>query len=360
MFVEMTGENMTWKKMLAYISGSVDEELLKTNEYLREENLILRRQLNTHPKLTDVERKSLAEKAVALGKLMAETVTIVKPATILMWHRKLVAQKFDGSKNRKNRGRPKISAEIEALIIQFAKENRSWGYDRISGALANLGHKVSDQSVANILKRNGLEPVKERKKGMTWAEFIRQHTDVLWATDFFTCEVWTKGGLTTFYVLFFIHLKTRRVVIGGVSENPDGKWVTQVTRGITEVDQSMANTRYLIHDRDPKYCSKFRNLLKSSGIEPLKLPARSPNLNAFAERWVRSIKDECLSQLILFGEKSLRHVLKEYMAHYHTERNHQGIENVIPFPDECCSDTGDVNKASCLGGLLNFYYRKAS
>jgi len=352
---------MPWKKMLAYVSGSVDKSLLAKVEYLLVENKVLRNQLVKRPQLTDAERRTLAEKAVALGKLMADTVTIVKPATILKWHKKLVAQKFDGSKNRKNRGRPKISEEIEALIIQLAKENRSWGYDRIAGAMANLGHKVSDQSVANILKRNGLEPVKERKKGKTWAEFIKEHKDVLWATDFFTTEVWTKGGLTTFYVLFYIHLKTRRVVIGGVSENPDGSWVTQITRNVTSCDEPMANARYLIHDRDPKYCSKFRNLLKSSGIEPLKLPARSPNLNAFAERWVRSIKDECISQLVLFGEKSLRHVLKEYMAHYHAERNHQGIENVIPFPDDRIEQTaGEVNKSSRLGGLLNFYYRKAS
>ncbi len=351
---------MPWKKMLAYISGSVNDILLKKVEYLIEENKVLRGQLEKRLKLTDVERRSLAEKAVALGKLMADTVAIVKPATILKWHRKLVAQKFDGSKNREKRGRPKISAEIEALIIWFARENRTWGYDRISGALANLGHKVSDQGVANILKRNGLEPVKERRKGTTWAKFIRQHKDVLWATDFFTCEVWTKGGLTTFYVLFYIHLKTRRVVIGGVSENPDGAWVTQITRNVTNYDEPMSKAKYLIHDRDTKYCRRFRNLLESSGIEPLKLPARSPNLNAFAERLVRSIKDECLNNLILFGEKSLRHVLKEYMAHYHTERNHQGIENKIPFPDERCSNSGGIMKSERLGGLLNYYHRKAS
>ena len=173
--------------------------------------------------------------------------------------------------------------------------------------------------------------------------------------------VWTKGGLSTFYVLFFIHIKTRRVVIGGVSENPSGAWVTQITRGVTEFDQPMAEAHYLIHDRDPKYCWTFSNLLKASGIKPLKLPARSPNLNAYAERFVRSIKDECLRQLILFGEKSLRHVLKEYMLHYHAERNHQGIENTIPFPDERLEQTdGDVKKSERLGGLLNFYYRKAS
>ena len=352
---------MTWIKMLAYVCGSIDDTLLKKIEYLLEENRALRGQLEKRVKLTDAERKSLAEKAVALGDLMSDTVSIVKPATILKWHRKLVAQKFDGSKNRKSHGRPKISAKIETMIIRIAKENRTWGYDRIAGTLADLGHKISDQSVANILKRNGLEPVKERVKGETWAEFIRRYKDVLWATDLFTCEVWTKGGLTTFYVLFFIHIKTRRVVIGGASENPDGGWVTQITRNVTGCDEPMSEAHYLIHDRDTKYTREFRDLLKASGIEPLRLPARSPNLNAFAERWVRSIKDECLNRFILFGEKSLRHVLNEYMAHYHAERNHQGIENAIPFPDERLTNTGiTVQKSERLGGLLNFYYREAS
>ena len=258
-----------------------------------------------------------------------------------------------------------ISGSVDEMLLKkieyLLEENRTWGYDRIAGALSNLGHKISGQTVANVLKRNGLEPVKERKKGETWAEFIRRHKEVLWATDLFTCEVWTKGGLTTFYVLFFIHLKTRRVVIGGVSENPDGSWVTQITRNVTGCDEPMSEARYLIHDRDAKYTCEFRNLLKASGIESLKLPARSPNLNAFAERWVRSIKDECLSRFILFGEKSLRHVLKEYMAHYHAERNHQGIGNAIPFPDERLVNSGEaVKKSERLGGLLNFYYREAA
>ena len=307
---------MPWTKILAYITGSVDDMLLRKIEYLHEENRVLRGQLDKRVKLEEAERILLAEKAVALGKLMADTVTIVQPETILKWHRKLVAQKFDGSKNRKSHGRPRISAEIEALIIQFAKENRTWGYDRIVGALANLEYEVSDQTVANVLKRNGLEPVKERTKGETWAEFIRRHKDVLWATDFFTCEIWTRSGLTTFYVLFFIHIKTCRVVVGGVSENPDCKWVTQITRNITGCDEPMGEAGYLIHDRDPKHTRAFRNLLKSSGITPVRLPPKSPNLNAFAERWVRSVKDECMNRFILFGEKLIRHVLKEYMTHF--------------------------------------------
>ncbi len=348
---------MPWKKMLAYVSGSVNQMLLKRIEYLLEENRVLRSQLTKRPRLSDTERRVLAEKAVAMGKLMADTVTIVKPDTILKWHRRLVAKKFDGSKKRRKAGRPRVPPEVEALIVQIAQDNRTWGYDRISGALANLGYSISDQTVANILKRNGLSPVRERKKNTTWGEFIRQQKEVLWATDFFTSEIWTKKGLSTFYVLFFIHLKTRRVLICGVTESPNEEWVKQIVRNVTGFDELMHEARYLIHDRDTKYSKGVQMLLKASGIEPIKLPARSPDLNAYAERFVRTIKGECLNRLILFGEKSLRHVLKEFMAHYHAERNHQGIENTIPFPDERLDQTGKIKKSERLGGLLNFYHR---
>ncbi|MFT5240324.1 MAG: putative transposase, partial [Kiritimatiellia bacterium] len=296
----------------------------------------------------------------ALGKLMADTVTIVRPETILKWHRRLVAQKFDGTRFRKGRGRPPVTPEIETLVLVMSKENPSWGYDRIAGALDNLGHSISDQTVGNVLKRHGFAPSPERRQNTTWAQFIRQHKEVLWATDFFSAEVWTKTGLTTFYVLFFIHVVARRVVLGGVTEYPKEEWMKQVARNVTGFDGEMTDSKFLIHDRDTKYTTSFGNIFKSVGIMPLKLPARSPNLNAFAERFVRSIKEECLDHLILFGEKSLRHVLKEYLAHYHSERNHQGIGNLIPFPDERLSRAGKVRKHERLGGLLNFYHRDAA
>jgi hypothetical protein len=198
---------MDWKTLLAYITGTVDQELLVRNEYLVTENRILRHQIKGRVRLSDGERKTLAEIGYKLGKQALEDVaTIVKPDTLLGWHRKLVAQKFDGSAHRKAPGRPPIDPELEALVVRMARENRSWGYDRIVGALANLGHTVSDQTVGNILKRHGIPPAPERKTTTTWKEFIRTHLDVLVATDFFTTEVWTLGGLVTYYVLFFIHL----------------------------------------------------------------------------------------------------------------------------------------------------------
>ena len=207
---------MDWKTLLACITGSVEEQLLLRNEYVVEENRILRNQIDGRVQLTDAERQTLAAIGKKLGKqALAEVATIVKPATILAWHRKLVAQKFDGSEQRKSVGRPRVDKELEDLVMQMAKENRRWGYDRIAGALAELGYDISDQSVGNILKRRGLPTAPERQKTTTWKEFIRTHMEVLWATDFFSTEVWTLGGLVTFYVLFFIKLDTREVRIVG-------------------------------------------------------------------------------------------------------------------------------------------------
>jgi len=173
--------------------------LLLRNEYMVTENRILRHQIKGRVHLSDGERTMLAEIGQKLGKQALEQVaTIVKPDTILAWHRTLVAQKFDGSQQRKPLGRPKIDQELEALVVRMAQENRSWGYDRIVGALANLGYTISDQTVGNILKRHGLPPAPEHKITMTWKEFIRTHMDVLVATDFFTAEVWTLGGLVTY------------------------------------------------------------------------------------------------------------------------------------------------------------------
>jgi putative transposase len=190
---------MDWKTLLVYITGSVDQELLLRNEYLVTENRILRNQITGRVRLTDGERTTLAEIGKKLGKQALEDVAhLVKPDTILAWHRKLVAQKCDGSTQRKAPDRPTIDQELETLVVRIARENRSWGYDRIAGALANLGYTISDQTVGNILKRHGLSPAPERKTTTTWKEFIRTHMEVLVATDFFTAEVWTLGGLVTY------------------------------------------------------------------------------------------------------------------------------------------------------------------
>ena len=225
---------MDWKHLRAYITGTVDQELLVRNEHLVTENRILRQQIKGRVQLSDRERKRLAEIGKKLGKqALAEVAMIVKPDTILAWHRKLVAQKCDGSPQRKASGRPRIDPEVEALIVRMAQENRSWGYDRIVGALANLGLTVSDQTVGNLLKRHGIAPAPERKTTTTWKEFIRTHMEVLVATDFFTAEVWTLGGLVTYYVLFFLHLGSRQVQVAGVTPHPNAARMVQMARNVT-------------------------------------------------------------------------------------------------------------------------------
>jgi transposase InsO family protein len=350
---------MDWKTLLRYITGSVDQALLLRNEYLATENRILRNQITGRVRLTDGERKTLAKIGQKLGKqALAEVANIVKPDTILSWHRTLVAQKCDGSKQRRSPGRPKIDQELEALVVRMAGENRSWGYDRIVGALANLGYTISDQSVGNILKRHGIAPAPERKTTTTWTEFIRTHLDVLVATDFFTAEVWTLGGLVTYYVLFFLHLGSRKIQVAGVTPHRTEAWMAQVARNVTMDEWGFLSPgQYLIHDRDGKYCPAFQQIIDAAGITRVPLLPRSPNLNAYAERWVRSVKEECPARLILFGEASLRHALHEYVERYHHERNHQGKGNVRLFPG-VSQDPERPGLMQCrerLGGLLKYY-----
>jgi transposase InsO family protein len=351
--------------MLAYITGSVDQELLLRNEYLVSENRILRHQVQGRLRFTDAERIGLAEIGKRLGKrALAEVAQIVRPETILGWHRKLVAKKFDGSKERGPvKSAPKAEA-IEELVLKLAGQNRSWGYRRLAGALANLGHQVSHQSVANILKRHGLPPAPERGKGLSWGEFIRSHLEVLAAVDFFTAEVWTAGGLTTYYVLSCMRVASRRVCIAGMTTSPDQRWMEQMARNLSLAEEGfLSGCRYLLHDRDTKFCAAFDGILKAVGIQVVKLPPHSPNLNSHLERWHRSVQEECLSKLILFGERSLRHALSNYISHYHTERNHQGKDNVILFPepaDRVGEATGEIRTRERLGGLLKFHYRAAA
>lgn len=227
-------KHIDWQQLLVYISGSADQELLLRNEYLVMENRILRHQITGRARLTDAERKTLATIGKKLGKqALEEVASLVTPDTILAWHRKLVAQKFDGSRQRKALGRPKVDKAMEVLVVRIAQENRAWGYDRIAGALAHLCYTIGDQTVGNILKRHGIPPAPARKTTTTWHDFIRMHMDVLVATDFFTTEVWTLGGLVTYYILFFIHLGSRRVHIAGITPHPHEAWMVQIARNVT-------------------------------------------------------------------------------------------------------------------------------
>jgi len=294
---------------------------------------------------------------------LEEVAGAAQPDTILGWYRKLVAKKFDGSGFRKRVGRPRVAEEIERLVVCMANENPSWGYDRIVGALANLGHRLSDQTVGNILRRHGLSPAPKRKQTVSWKDFIRSHRDVLVGMDFFTAEVLTLKGLLTYYVLFFIHLETRRVNLAGFTPYPNQEWMEQQARNMTMEEWGcLRGCRYLLHDRDAKFCESFRELIESGSVKPLRLPARSPNLNSYAERWVRSVKEESLAKLILFGESSLRRALQQYLLHYYEERNHQGKGNRIlfPFQTKARRKEGAVQCRERLGGLLKYYEREAA
>src|SRR6266481_3374860 len=225
---------MDWKKLLGSITASVDEELRLRNAYLVAEDRMLRQQISGRVQLCDSDRRIRAEIGKRLGKkALEEIATVAKSNTILTWHRKFIGQKGDTSKPHKLAGRPRIDQQIEALVVRMARENRSWGYDRMVGALANLGYTISDQTVGNILKRHGVPPAPVRKSTTTWKAFIRIHMEVLVATDFFTAEVWTWGGLVTYYVLFFIHLASRRVHVAGVTPHPDQCWMVQIVRNVT-------------------------------------------------------------------------------------------------------------------------------
>jgi hypothetical protein len=220
-----------WARLLAYITGLVNQELLLQNEYLAAENRILRAHLPVRLRLSNPERCTLAEIGKRLGrKALAKVACVAKPDTILAWYRGLIARKFDGSPYRSYPGRPRISAEVTELVVRFARENSGWGYDRIVGALANLGHQISDQTVGNILRRHDIPPASRRSQTTTWSEFIRRHMDVLAGTDFFTVEVLTWRGLATYYVLFFLHLETRRVSLAGITRHPTEEWMTQMAR----------------------------------------------------------------------------------------------------------------------------------
>ena len=305
---------------------------------------------------------SRTRKAKAVGrKGLLELDTIVSPDTLMRWHRRLVAQKWNFSR-RRGPGRPGIMLEISNLIVRMAQENPSWGYTRIQGALANLSHKVGSGTVANVLKKNGIEPAPERGKHTRWSTFLKAHWRILAASDFFSVAVWTPRGLMTHYVLFVISIADRVGHIAGITTQPDETWVLQVGRNLLdESDAALTGKRYLIIDRDTKYSKRFRELVEEGGTQVIRLPPLSPNLNAFAERFVRSIKEECLRKMIFVGQASLRRAITQYMTHCHEERNHQGLGNrwIRPTPVIVAID-GTIQRRARLGGMLNFYHRVAA
>jgi transposase InsO family protein len=352
---------MLIRMLFLAIAGWLNEEQRQRIEFLQEQIRVLQElQGGRRLRFNDDQRRRLAARGKLLGRsVLRELGPIVTPDTILRWHRELIARKYDGSGKRRP-GRPGLCDEVSDLVVRMASENESWGYTRIVGELSKLGHQVSRSSVRRILLAHGIEPSPERLAHMPWAKFLKTHWDSLAAADFFAVEVWTKGGLVRYLVFFVIDLRSRRVEIAGVSPGPDGVWIKQVARNLIDVfDGFLRGKSYLIHDRDPLYTTRFLEILSHEGVKSVRLPARSPNLNAYAERFVLSIKSECLNRLIIVGEKHLRWVIGQYMEHYHLERPHQGIGNqpLTRWPE---SGSGAVACRERLGGLLNSYAREAA
>ena len=352
-----------WQLLFAILAGWVNQQQQDVIEYLRTENQILKEKLGKKRiLLNDDQRRRLAVKGKVLGRKILETIgTMVTPDTILRWHRLLVAKKWDFS-NRRKPGRPPVAEEIKELIVRMARENPTWGYDRIQGVLANLGHQISDATVGNILKEHGIEPASDRKRQTTWRTFLAAHWHVLAAIDFTTIEVWTRGGLVPYYLLFVMDLATRRVHLAGVTVSPDEIWMKQIARNMTAAEQGFLNGKqYILLDRDTKFSEAFRDILEDAGVEPVRLPPRSPNCNAHLERFFRGLKEECLNRMIFFGEHSLRLAVTQFLEHYHGERNHQGLDNRLIEPDaELARTSCEVECRERLGGLLRFYHRKAA
>jgi putative transposase len=355
--------NFRHNPLLAFLVHMTQSVLLRQIAYLKAENQILRSRLPKSVQTTPAERSILVRLGSPLGSAIRELLGIVHYKTFLRWVRK----ERDGAnvaKPRRKPGRPGITEDTTAIILRLARET-GWGYARIQGELKKLGITVAINTIKKILIRNGFHPSPWRTKG-DWATFMKRHMDTLWACDFFTKDVWTVGGKVTFYVLFFIHVGTRRVRVCGATCNPTGPWVEQHARNLAmDLAERGEKVTYLLKDGDTKFTAAFDKVFRTEGIKVKRLPFASPNLNAHAERFVQAIKHECLNHFVAFGERHLEFLLREYEDHYNTVRPHQGLENrpigEVPFP----SSTGPPHPAqidceSRLGGLLRHYWRKAA
>jgi hypothetical protein len=282
---------------------------------------------------------------------LRHVATIVTPDTILRWHRQLVAQKWTCERTSSRRG---VLAEIRRLVVRMAEDNPTWGYTRIQGALKNVGHRVGRSTIARVLKAHGLPPVPARPT--SWQTFLRAHKDAIAGADFYTTEMWTWRGLVTMYTVFAIHLASRRVQILGSTAHPDEPFMCQVEHTLTVADAEIC--RVLICDRDTKWSGSFRDVLLEAGIRIIQTPCRAPERECPRRKICAFHQEECLDRIIPLGERHFRRALHEYVAHYHLERNHQGLGNALIDGGKARS-VGPIRRRPRLGGLLNYYERAA-
>jgi len=326
---------------------------------LRQQLRILERQSKTKPRLSHPEKLMLVTLATRLKtqtqrfqEVLGETILLIQPDTVLKWHRQLVRRKWTFQHPHRG-GRPRLTFDVEALIVRIARENPRLGYDKIQGELLKLGFKVHPSTVQNVLRRHGLFPAPQRARS-SWRAFLKHYRQQMLACDFFTVET---VRLETLYVLFFIELGSRRVHLAGCTANPDRTWVTQQARQLVwQLDDDIQTPMgFLIHDRDSKFASSFDQVFISEGYE-IRTPFRAPKANAVAERWVRSVRQECLDQLLILNQRHLARVLKEYVHYYNTARPHQGLSQQTPIP-LFRSKRGTIHCRDVLGGILHDYYR---
>jgi len=331
------------------------DEVAKNAEILvlRHQLAVLRRQV-TRPRFTWSDRAFVALLAGLVPRERWGSF-LITPRTILDWHRRLVRKRWTYPHRRP--GRPALPEETVELICRLARENPRWGYLRIVGELKKLGVAASKTAVASVLRRHGFLPA-PRRAGPTWTEFLRAQAKGIVATDFFHVD---SVLLRRYYVLFVIEIHTRVVHVLGVTRNPNGPWVTQVARNFaTDVEDSDQRLRFLLRDRDAKFTRSFDEVFASIGIEAIRTPVRSPRANAFAERFVRTVRDDCLDHLLVISRRHLASVLAEYVRHYNQARPHRGLDLAVPArPSGLPLALGSIKCCDVLGGLIHEYQRAA-
>jgi putative transposase len=324
---------------------------------LRHELAVLRRQV-ARPRLEESDRVFLAAASRLLGRASRPSL-FVSPDTLLGWHRQLVRKRWTYAGRRP--GRPAVSEEIRELVLRLARENPRWGYQRIVGELAGVGVRVSVTSVAKILRQAGVPPAGARVQ-LSWREFIRAHAASMIACDFFTVETLWLGRI---YVLFFLELGSRRVHLAGCAANPDGGWAVQQARQFAwSLCERPTPARFLIHDRDSKFSRGFETVFKSEGVEIIRTPFRAPRANAFAERWVGTVRRDCLDWLLIVSRRQLERVLRIYVDHYTTHRPHRALTLTPPTPGRRLHlvrshQPTQIQRRDRLGALIHEYARAA-
>ena len=353
--------------LLYLLISATKQGLIRRIHYLKSENQALRNRLPKTIRTTPEERRQLVKAARGLTKeALRELVTIVSPETLLRWMNADSKPKSNKQPSSRRPGRPRTVEDIRALILRIATET-GWGYSRVLGEVRKLGYRLSRQTVKNVLVEHGIDPGPKRGQG-TWDEFLKIHWHTLWQCDFFSKRVWTWRGPIDLYLLVFLHIGSRKVWVSSTTAHPDSAWVAQQARNFCmDLPDGDRQKALVFHDRDTKFTKQFRDILKAEGLRPKKLAVAAPNTNAFVERFIQTIQQECLDHFVVVGEKHLNYIVREFLRYYHNLRPHQGVGNVTldrattkdPPTETVPMTTGEIVCDEWLGGLLKSYRRAA-